>query len=96
MKLALLEDWIAIEDVADLAEVGPALRWLDARGLLDLSRLSKCLSCGVPFVQAERSPNQRYCSIPCRRRFYRRVTEERYPGRELELSRAKRAAKVAA
>lgn len=72
MNLALLEDLIAIEDVADLREAGPLLGWLDANGLLDVSRLATCGECRMPFVRRRLANNQRYCSPRCCKSAWRR------------------------
>lgn len=66
MNLALLEDLIAAEDVADVAEVGPLLRWLDERGLLDTSRLRACRWCTALFLRPAGQPgDQVYCRQRC-------------------------------
>lgn len=73
MTLAILEDLIAVEDVADLAHVGPLLAWLDRHGLLDTGRVLVCAArgCGRPFVRHRLANNQRFCSETCCKRAWR-------------------------
>lgn len=88
MKLDVLEDWIALDDVCDLREGSPLLRWLRAKGLLDLSRLTVCDYCRQPFVQRPHAHNQRFCSVSCRQKAYRPIFDANNPGRTQEIRRA--------
>jgi hypothetical protein len=72
VSLAVLEDLIAVEDVCDLSEGAPLLRWLARHGLLDASRVVACVGCGAPFVRHPLANNRRYCSASCCKRSWRK------------------------